>query len=449
MSPSDPVDVVTATRMLHDPQTYVAGVPFAALSVLRRERGVVRVEEPEQAGWPEGPGYWLVLRHADVLQVLRDPATFSSWLGGTQIRDPASEHDLGYVRRMMLNMDPPEHSRIRRMLSRSFTPRAITALEAGIEGHARAIVDRMLGGPREVDFAKEVAADLPLLVLADVLGVPVEDRWLLFDWSNRVIGWQDPDYASSAAFTGEGGSDLAAEALAVRPAPGPDGRMPDPRSRAGMPDLYRYAALLGERKRAVPGDDVMSILMAQRDDAAGGDGHVTIEEFENLFWLFAVAGNETLRNGIPGAMLGLLEHPEAQAALRRDPVRIGAAVDELLRWWTPVMTFRRTATTDTEVGGVAVTAGDKVVVSFTSANRDEQVFSDPDRLDLARDARAQLAFGHGPHFCLGAHLARAQMRALLTEVLTRTRAIESAGSPALLRSNFQRGVKRLPVRWTA
>ena len=216
-----------------------------------------------------------------------------------------------------------------------------------------------------------------------------------------------------------------------------------------MPDLYRYAALLGERKRAVPGDDVMSILMAQRDDAAGGDGHVTIEEFENLFWLFAVAGNETLRNGIPGAMLGLLEHPESQAALRRDPERIGAAVDELLRWWTPVMTFRRTATTDAEVGGVAVTAGDKVVVSFTSANRDEQVFSDPDRLDLGRDARAHLAFGHGPHFCLGAHLARAQMRALLTEVLTRTSAIEPAGSPALLRSNFQRGVKLLPVRWTA
>ena len=173
MRPSDPVDVVTATRMLHDPQTYVAGVPFAALSVLRREHGVVRVAEPEQAGWPEGPGYWLVLRHADVLHVLRDPATFSSWLGGTQIRDPASEHDLGYVRRMMLNMDPPEHSRIRRMLSRSFTPRAITALEAGIEGHARGIVDRMLDGPREVDFAKEVAADLPLLALADVLGVPV------------------------------------------------------------------------------------------------------------------------------------------------------------------------------------------------------------------------------------------------------------------------------------
>lgn len=438
-----------ATRLLHDPSTYVYGVPYAVLAELRREHGVVRVEEPEQLGWPEGPGYWLVLRHLDVVRVLRDPKAFSSWLGGTQIRDPATPADLAYVRRMMLNMDPPEHSRLRRMLARSFTPRAIGRLESQIAGHAKGVVDRMLAGPRECDFAKDVAADLPLLALADILGVPPEDRWLMFDWSNRVIGWQDPDYASSAAFTGEGGSDLAAAALAVRPSPGPDGRMPDPRSRAGMPDLYLYAAGLGERKRAHPGADVMSILMAQRDDAAGGDGHVSIEEFENLFWLFAVAGNETLRNGLPGAMIALLESPEAQRALRADPSRIGGVVDELLRWWTPVMTFRRTATTDVDVAGQRIAAGDKVVVSFASANRDEAVFAEPDRFDVERNAKAHLAFGHGPHFCLGGHLARVQMTALFTEALTRTSAIEADGEPAFLRSNFQRGVKRLPIRWTA
>lgn len=271
----------------------------------------------------------------------------------------------------------------------------------------------------------------------------------MFDWSNRVIGWQDPDYASSAAFTGEGGSDLAAAALSVRPSPGPDGRMPDPRSRAGMPDLYRYAAGLGERKRAVPGDDVMSILMAQRDDAAGGDGHVSIEEFENLFWLFAVAGNETLRNGLPGAMIALIENPDAQRALRADPSRIAGVVDELLRWWTPVMTFRRTASADVELAGQPIRAGEKVVVSFASANRDESVFAEPERFDVDRNAKAHLAFGHGPHFCLGAHLARVQMTALFTEVLSRTSSIEAAGQPAYLRSNFQRGVKRLPIRWRA
>jgi cytochrome P450 len=216
-----------------------------------------------------------------------------------------------------------------------------------------------------------------------------------------------------------------------------------------MPDLYAYAAGLGERKRAIPGHDVMSILMAQRDDAAGGDGHVSIEEFENLFWLFAVAGNETLRNGLPGAMIAILENTEAQRQLRADPALIGPAVDEMLRWWTPVMTFRRTATVDVEVAGQRFAAGDKVVVSFASANRDETVFVDPDRFDVRRNASAHLAFGHGPHFCLGAHLARVQMNALFTEVLTRTSWIEAAGEPMYLRSNFQRGVKRLPIHWTA
>jgi cytochrome P450 len=441
-------DLGALTASLHDPSTYVDEVPYAVLADLRRQHGVVRVEEPEQAGWPEGPGYWLVLRHADVTRVLRDPATFSSHLGGTQIRDPATDADLAYVRRMMLNMDPPGHTRLRRMLSRSFTPRAVAALEDQIAGHARAIVDRMLAGPREIDAARDVAADLPLLALADVLGVPPEDRGLLYDWSNRVIGWQDPDYAVSATFDPSGGTDLARAALALRPEPDADGRMPDPRTREGMPDLYAYAAALGERKRADPGDDIMSILMAQRDDAEGGDGHVSIEEFENLFWLFAVAGNETLRNGIPGGLIALLGHPETQRRLRAEPDGIPAAVEEMLRWWTPVMVFRRTATRATEIAGQPVAAGDKVVVSFASANRDETVFERPDSFDVGRDARAHLAFGHGPHFCLGAHLARVQMRTLVRELLARTVWIESAGEPVRLRSNFQRGVKRLPIRWT-
>ncbi|SHL30449.1 Cytochrome P450 [Pseudonocardia thermophila] len=433
-----------ATALLHDPVTYETGVPFEVLHRLRRERGIVRVGEPEQVGWPEGPGYWLVLRHADVTAVLRDPATFSSHTGGTQIRDPATPQDLAYVRRMMLNMDPPEHSRLRRMLARSFTPRAVAALGERIAEHCRRIVDRMLAGPREVDFARDVAADLPLLTLADVLGVPAEDRLLLYDWSNRVIGWQDPDYAVSAAFDPSRGTDMAAKAITLRPEPGPDGRMPDPRSRAGMPDLYAYAALLGERKRTEPTGDVMSILMAQRDDAGG---HVTIEEFENLFWLFAVAGNETLRNGIPGGMIALLTHPDARRALRADPGLLPDAVEEVLRWWTPVMVFRRTATKDTEIAGQPIAAGEKVVVSFASANRDEAVFAEPDVFDIHRRPTAHLAFGQGPHFCLGAQLARLQMRTLFAELLARTSWLGAAGEPTFLRSNFQRGVKRLPIRW--
>jgi cytochrome P450 len=435
------------TEVVFDPATYVDGVPFDVLARLRRDHPVAWVPEIPVLGWPEGPGFWLVLRHADVESVLTRPKLFSSALGATQIRDPATPQALGYVRRMMLNMDPPEHSRLRRLLSRSFTPRAVSQLEDRIRGHARALCDRVLAGPRgECDFAKDLAADLPLLTLADVLGVPEQDRWLLFDWSNRVIGYQDPDYASSAEFDPAEGTPMAREALSVRPIPDGEGRMPDPRTREGMPDLYAYAHLLAEEKRRRPGNDVMSILLAQADE---GGGPVSVAEFENMFWLFAVAGNETLRNGLPGACIALLEHPDARDDLRADSARMPAAVDEMLRWWTPVMTFRRTATSDCELGGQRIRAGDKVVVSFTSANRDEAVFADADRFDIRRHPNPHLVFGHGPHFCLGAHLARTQMRALFDEVLARTSSLTYAGQPSYLRSNFQRGVKALPVAWTA
>jgi cytochrome P450 len=420
-------------QALNDPANYAAGPPLALLRQLRDDDGVVWVPEAD------GSGYWLVLRHADVERVLKQPRQFSSALGGTQVRDPATDEDLRYVRRMMLNMDPPEHARLRRLVAKSFTPRAVATLTARIEEHARGVVDAMLAGPRVCDFAKDVAADLPLLTLAEVLGVPPSDRWLLFDWSNRVIGWLDPDYANSAAFDAGGGTDMAREALALRPS---GDQLPDPRTRAGMPDLYRYAHLLAEYKRSDPGADIMSILLSQPDET------ISDEEFENLFWLFAVAGNETLRNGIPGGMIALLEHPEQQRLLRDSPELLEPAVEEMLRWWTPVMVFRRTASEPVELAGAQIAAGDKVVVSFLAANRDETVFDDPDRFDIRREPGRHLVFGHGPHFCLGALVARTQMRALLRELLERTSWFESAGEPALLRSTFQRGVKRLPLRWS-
>jgi cytochrome P450 len=435
------------TEVVYDPATYTGGVPYQALARLRRESPVAWAQETPVLGWPGGPGFWLVLRHADVERVLTQPRLFSSWLGATQIRDPPTPAALGYVRRMMLNMDPPEHSRLRRLLGRSFTPRAVAGLEQRIRGYARSLCDRVLGGERgECDFAKDLAADLPLLTLADVLGVPEQDRWLLFDWSNRVIGYQDPDYASSAEFDSSGGTPMAREAVALRPAPDSGGRMPDPRTREGMPDLYAYAHLLAGEKRRRPGNDVMSILLAQVDDDGG---QVSVEEFENMFWLFAVAGNETVRNGLPGACIALLDHPAAQQELRADPALMARAVEEMLRWWTPVMTFRRTAAADCELGGQRIREGDKVVVSFASANRDEAVFDGADSFDIRRHPNPHLVFGHGPHFCLGAHLARTQMAALLHEVLARTSTLRYAGEPSFLRSNFQRGVKRLPIAWSA
>lgn len=434
------------TELIHDAATYDAGPPLEVIDRLRDTEGVVWVDEPPAPGFDGGPGYWMILRHADVESVLKNPGVFSSHLGATQVRDPATPKDLEYVRQMMLNMDPPEHTRLRRPLQKSFTARAVTRLEQQIEGHVSAILDRSLTGDGGIiEFSKDIAADLPLLTLADVLGVPAEDRMLMFDWANRVIGFQDPEYATSAYFDPSKGSAIAQEAIALRPAPGPDGRMPDPRTREGMPDLYRYAHLLGEQKRANPGSDVMSILMAGQ----GEHSTISVEEFENMFWLFAVAGNETLRNGLPGGMQALATHPEQQQLLRQNPDLLEKAVEEMLRWWTPVMVFRRTATRDTEIGGQPIAAGDKVVVSFISANRDPAVFADPDVFDITRDAREHLVFGYGPHFCLGAHLARVQMRTMFRQLLERTSWLEPAGDPVWLRSSFQRGVKSLLIHWAA
>ena len=433
-------------EFLYDPLVCERGAPTDRLGELRDEADILWVEEHQLTEWPGGRGFWLVLRHAGCIEVLRNPKVYSSHLGATQLRDPATPEDLAYVQQMMLNMDPPEHTRLRRLLINAFTSKAIKQLEERIREHAAAIVDRVVGAQSSgtCDFVKDIASDMPLLCLADIFGLPREDRYLMFDWANRVIGYQDPDYRISAAFDQQAGTAMAREALRYRPVPDARGNMPDPRSRTGMDDLYRYAHLLAEHKRAHPGDDVMSILLAQVDDEGG---LLTIEEFENMFWLFAVAGNETLRNGIPGGMIALLRHPGAWRAIQDDPGRIAGAVEEMLRWWTPVMNFRRTASRDVNLAGADIRAGDKVVVSFLSANYDERVFTDPDDFDIERDPNPHLSFGYGPHFCIGAQLAVAQMQALFLELTRRFDRIEALSEPRYLRSNFQRGVKSLPIRW--
>ncbi len=435
-------------QFVYDPLVYQQGVPFEALAALRAQGPVVWVEEHQLPQWPGGKGFWFVTRHAEVQQALKSARIFSSQVGGTQLRDPATPDDLAYVQQMMLNMDPPDHTRLRRMLINAFTSRAIRQLEDSIRQHAAAIVERVIGGAQagECDFVKDIASDMPLLCLADIFGLPSEDRYLMFDWANRVIGYQDPEYAGSARFDASRGTPMAKEALKRRPLPDAEGRMPDPRSRHGMDDLYCYAHLLAEYKREHPGDDVMSILLAQIDEEGG---KLTIAEFENMFWLFAVAGNETLRNAIPGGMLALLQHPAAWRELQDTPDLVPGAVEEMLRWWTPVMNFRRTAAENTSLGGVDIRAGDKVLLSFLSANHDDRVFSNPAVFDIRRDPNPHLSFGHGPHFCIGAQLAVAQMRALFTELGRRFDHFELTGTPTFLRSNFQRGVKTLPVRWRA
>ena len=409
------------------PSTYENSVPYDLFARLREETPVRWIPEPAVGPWREGPGFWAVFRHADVKHVLRTPEDFSSHLGATQIRDPDTPSDLAFVQDMMLNMDPPDHSRLRRIVAAAFTPRAVRTLEQAIAERAAALFAR-----GTCDFV-EVAADLPVWTLAHVMGVPARDRRLLYDWASRVIGYQDADHAGLSTADVASLTPMGRRAVASRPEPRPG---VNPRSRAALADMFGYAHALA----TTPADDG-SVMSAMRR------GGLTESEFENMFFLFAVAGNETLRNGIPGGLLTLLEHPAELARLRADPSLLGPAVEELLRFWPPVIHFRRTATRDLTLGGHHVRAGQKVVVYHAAANRDPSVFPDPDRLDLARAPNDHVSFGFGPHICLGAHLARAQFRATLRELLRWD--VELAGEPRRLTSNFQNGLKRLPVRLTA
>ena len=332
---------------LFDPATYTQGVPYDLIAEMRETAPVHWVDEPSVMGWEEGPGYWAVLTHALVNQVLRDPSTFSSHQGATQIRDPGTAEMLTFVQRMMLNQDPPSHTRLRRLLTKSFTPRGIAALEDGIANRAKSIFDRVVSRGK-ADFASDIAVELPLMTLAEIMGVPEEDRMLLFDWSNRVIGYQDNEYAISDQFDPSAGTEMARKARKLRDQITPDanGRMPDPRSREGLADMYFYAGELAGYRREHPGDDVVSTLLATEDD----QGAITTEEFETMFFLFAVAGNETLRNAIPGGMLALLEHPSEMSKLISQPTLLPSAIEEMLRYAPPVVHFRRTATRAVDLG---------------------------------------------------------------------------------------------------
>jgi cytochrome P450 len=404
---------------LYDPRTYLRGLPLETFARLRRECPVYWQEERAILDWPAGPGYWAITRYADVETVNRSPQLFSSYLGATQIRDPKPE-DLEFQRKMMLNMDPPMHSRLRRIVSRAFTPRNVARLERTIRERARAAIERVASLGR-CDFPQDLSADLPVWTLAEVMGVPADDRRLLFHWANRVIGFQDPEYAQYDE----------------------QGKPIDPRSRRALADMFAYAHALAEEKRRHPGDDILSLLLAA--DAEGE--RVSDEEFENFFFLLAVAGNETLRNAIPGGMLALIEHPDELRRVIEDRSVLSSAVEEMLRFASPVMCFRRTAAADTELRGVPIRAGDKVVVYYASANHDEAVFPDPGKFDVSRNPNDHLAFGIGPHFCLGAYLGRLEMRVFFEELLARLRGFEIDGPIERLQSNFQSGIKHMPVRF--
>lgn len=415
---------MTSVPDVFDPRQYAAGVPYDAYRVLRDHHPVARQDEHEVLGWPAGPGFWAVTRHADVVRVLKDSATYSSFIGATQIRDPDPD-DLPFIRRMMLNQDPPGHGRLRRLVSRAFTPRRVDRFERVAQERARTLLAHALDTARAadgtVDLVGSVTDDYALLNLADLLGVPDADRKLLLHWTQRVIGYQDPDEAGPQVLDGQG-------------------RPVNPRSPAMLRDMFAYARQLAAHKRRFPDDDVMTTL--------AHDAELADPELEMFFFLLTVAGNDTVRSAAPGGLLALAEHPESYERLRAGAAELPSAVDELLRWHPPVLTFRRTAAQDTELAGRRIRAGDKVVVFHASANRDERVFTDPDRLDLSRAPNPHVSFGDGPHVCLGAHFARLQLHVLYREALRALPVLRPAGPPERLVSNFINGIKSLPMHVT-
>ena len=402
-----------------DPRTFARGVPHEDLRLLRDTDPVSWQPEPAVGIWPAGPGYWAVTRYDDVRHVLRSPAEFSSALGATQIRDP-DPADLPFIRRMILNMDPPEQLRLRRLVTGAFTRRRLERFAGAVRARAGQLLDGVADRP--FDLPREVTDDFPLQNLADLLGVPAADRALLLQWTNRVIGYQDPEHA-----------EIVTDA---------EGRPVNPRSPAQLADMFDYAARLAERKRADPADDVMTALVQAEVDGQ----RLTDAELKMFFFLLVIAGNDTVRSALPGGVLALVRNPDAYRRLRTEPALLGPAIEEMLRVHPPVLTFRRTVARPVELGGRKLAPGDKVVVYHISAHYDERRFADPHRFDPAREPNEHLAFGQGPHLCLGAAFARLQLREFFTELLSRPQ-LEPAGEPRRLTSNFINGITALPLRW--
>lgn len=403
-----------------DPRTFARDVPHDALRLLRDTDPVSWQVEPPVGIWPAGPGFWAVTRYDDVRHVLRSPADFSSSLGATQIRDP-DPADLPFIRRMVLNMDPPEQVRLRRLVTGAFTRRRLERFTDAIRARA-AVLLADLAGARRCDLPRDVTDDLPLQNLADLLGVPGADRPLLKEWTDRVIGYQDPEHAA-----------VVTDA---------DGRPVNPRSPAMLADMFGYADELAGRKRREPADDVMTALVQAEVDGE----RLSDTELRMFFFLLVIAGNDTVRSALPGGVLALLRNPDAYRRLRAEPGLLPSAIEEMLRVHPPVLTFRRTATRVLELRGSRIAAGDKVVVYHVSANHDERRFPDPFRFDPARGPNDHLAFGQGPHLCLGAAFARLQMGVFFTEFL-RLPPVELDGPPRRLTSNFINGITSLPLRW--
>ena len=402
---------------LVEPDNYVERIPFEWFDHLRHEHPVVWHPEPAP-----NHGFWAVTRYDDLAAIHMDWRTYSSELGAVSIEELDDEQL--EVRRSMLETDPPRHTRLRAICSKKFSARGVGRYEDWIREVASGVLDRALE-QESFDFVSEISRELPIRFLCSIFTVPQDDAPELIAWGDQMIANQDPELSRAVI------DKVDTEAYRLLPFRSPTAL-----------EVWAYADGQRDRRLAEPTDDVIDALTV-----AQSEGVLNEREFHNYFSLLMIAGNETTRHTISAGMLALIENPDQLRLLREDPSLIPVATEEILRWATPVMHFRRTATRDVELRGQRIRVGDKVVTWYISANRDESMFPDPYRFDVTRTPNDHIVFGPGgPHFCLGAHLARLETKILFQELLPRLRSIELAGRVERLRSNFVNGIKRMPVR---
>ncbi|MGP4090154.1 cytochrome P450 [Streptomyces sp. KR55] len=395
-----------------DPDLLHHRVPLPEFAELRRVEPVRWIAQPAGLAGFQDEGYWAVTRHADVKYVSTHPELFSSYLNTAIIRfNEHIERDaIDAQRLILLNMDPPEHTRVRQIVQRGFTPRAIRALEERLRARAHSIVENARGHSGPFDFVTEVACELPLQAIAELIGIPQDDRAKIFEWSNKMIAYDDPEYA----ITEEVGAESATELIA-------------------------YAMNMAADRKQCPAKDIVTTLVAAEDE-----GNLGSDEFGFFVLMLAVAGNETTRNAITHGMHAFLTHPDQWELYKRE--RPETAAEEIVRWATPVVSFQRTATQDTELGGKLIRKGDRVGIFYSSANHDPEVFTDPDTFDITRDPNPHLGFGGGgPHYCLGKSLAVLEIELIFNAIADAMPDLRLAGDPRRLRSAWINGVKELRV----